>query len=154
MAVVNDKNKYIKPRGSYRLDEAKGVSGDFATVMAIKTEFSAIISAGRTMGHTRTHTRPIGWLPRNNQFSETRGRHMTLQLDGAQKPVINYQGTVLDSLATNVVDRAMLHADRGNSDRGAREKKDSPRGDAVKQESLGILVAPSKDEQNCLTRFP
>lgn len=58
---------------------------------------------------------------------------MTLQLDGAQKPGINYQGTVLESLATNVVDRAMLHADRGNSDRGAREKKESPRGDAVKQ---------------------
>lgn len=58
---------------------------------------------------------------------------MTLQLDGAQKPGIHYQGTILESLATNVVDRAMLHADRGNSGKGVREKKESPRGDAVKQ---------------------
>lgn len=55
---------------------------------------------------------------------------MTLQLDGAQKPGIHYHGTILESLATNVVDRAMLHADRGNS---VREKKESARGDAVKQ---------------------
>lgn len=43
-----------------------------------------------------------------------------LRLDGAQRPSINFKGTILKSLATNVVDRAMLHAHRGNSGKGGR----------------------------------
>lgn len=35
--------------------------------------------------------------------------------------------TTLESLATNVADRTMMHADYGNSGKGAREKKESPR---------------------------
>lgn len=58
---------------------------------------------------------------------------MTLQLNGARNPGIHYQGKILQSWATNVVDRAMLHAGRGNSGKGVREKKESARGDAVKQ---------------------
>lgn len=58
---------------------------------------------------------------------------MTLQLNGARKPGIHYQGKILQSLATNVVHRAMLHAGRRNSGKGVREKKEAPRGDAVKQ---------------------
>lgn len=41
------------------------------------------------------------------------------------------EGKILESLATYVVDRAMMHADRGNSGKGAREKKDLPLGDST-----------------------
>lgn len=127
MAVLKDKNKCIKPGGSYRLTGQKGVSGDFATILAIKTEFSVIISAGRTMCHTRTHSA--------NRLQESILWDQRPPYDAAAGwgTEARHQGKILESLATNVVDRAMLHADRGNSGKGVREKKESPRGDAVKQ---------------------
>lgn len=76
------------------------------------------------------------------------------------------KGTILESLATNVVDRTMIHADCGNFRvKGLGKGRNQPEEKLLSScvqlstgcrswEFLGFLVAQSKDEQNCQTRIP